>query len=676
MVVTMKKRLVIGLVALGLAACSDKSETPADGGQSNDGGLPPKICKTPPALGAGPYFKDVSKAWGLPEENLGNRLTSADINGDGFPDLIVHITGSNNRDVFVKPDAGPPPDLGPSDAGIPEAGVPDAAVWKPKRYRHILLNVASGQGRTFSEHTDTSKFFQTRDGKLGRSAHFAIFADVNNDGHLDAYSGTYVEANKPETDPGDRSEILLGDGKGGFSLAPKSDISHKPLYSTTSAAFLDYDRDGNVDLFVGFWYEQYGKSNVGNQDRLYRGNGDGTFTEVTDKLGLTTQRASDPYNKDKQTWGDGNNSRPTYGVTACDVDGDGDQDILVSAYGRQLNMLWRNDGTTFVNIGRESKFEADDNQDFSDDNYYRCYCKNTGKCIADPPTAGCSVYSWTPGFSDQPYRLGGNTFTTVCADVDNDGDMDLYNAEIAHWHIGGASDPSQLLLNNGKTPTVFSRPGRSTFGMDRPRSADWNEGDIAAAIFDFDGDGYPDVLQASGAYPDNYSLLFHQQPNRTFKEVGKQAGLRQLLGLMVTVADFDDDGDLDVVLGTSRYSGYKGTRPNHIYENLVGNKSNWLKVRLTGSGAGGANRSAIGAWVKATLANGKTLLREVGGGYGHYGQQNDLVLHFGLGKHCEVDKLEVRWPDKTNSTHSFNAVRANYLVSIEQKSGKLSYIIK
>src|SRR5207253_203737 len=158
-----------------------------------------------------------------------------------------------------------------------------------------------------------------RDGKdpatQYRAAHLAVAGDVDNDGDLDLFSGTYVDPTKPRsTDPGDRSEILLNDGRGHFTLAPISD-PHPAVaerLATTSAAFSDVDRDGFLDLFVGFWYEAYGKSDLGVQAQLYRGAGDGTFQTATDTVGLST---------DDNGFDRGTNHRPAYGVTACDVDG-------------------------------------------------------------------------------------------------------------------------------------------------------------------------------------------------------------------------------------------------------------------------------------------------------------------------------------------------------------------
>ena len=643
--------------ALALGACSDDAQTQTDAGVpdfstseagADSGSLPPPICRKPQALGAGPFFKLATAAYKLDTLSLGNatRVSSADIDGDGYPELMLHKGGANNRD--------------------------DLKSTPPKRYKFLLHNVASGSGRAFADITAASGFSAIRGGGSGRASHLAVFADVDNDGDLDAFSGTNVDPNSKTPDPGDRNEILLGDGKGKLTLASKSGIFHKEMFSTTSAAFLDYDRDGNLDIFVGYSYEIYGYL-YANQDRLYKGNGDGTFTDVTQQMGMMLKRDSG--------WADGSNCKPTWGVAACDVDGDGDDDLITSSYGRQFNMLWRNDGAKFTEIGQTSKVAGDSNTDYKDNEFYKCYCQqNPGKCTGvAAPSIGCTGNYWNPGTDDQPWRNNGNTFTTVCGDYDNDGDMDLLHTEIRHWHIGKSSDPSQLLRNTGKTPILFERLDNAKSGLARaPSMSSWNEGDISAAFFDFDNDGLQDIILMDSDYPGTHVWLFRQKADHTFESIGKKAGMAQECGQEVTVADFDLDGDLDVVMGytTMRSSSTGCTKAQvNIYDNVVGSEANWTRVRLTGKGKGGANRSAVGAWVKVT-AGGVTQLQQVGGGYGHFGLQNDLVLHFGLGASCEVDKVEVRWPDKAGSTSSFTKVRANYLVEIQQGKDKPTYIIK
>ncbi|OQC31857.1 MAG: ASPIC and UnbV [Deltaproteobacteria bacterium ADurb.Bin058] len=111
----------------------------------------------------------------------------------------------------------------------------------------------------------------------------------------------------------------------------------------------------------------------------------------------------------------------------------------------------------------------------------------------------------------------------------------------------------------------------------------------------------------------------------------------------------------------------------HIFRNLVGQHGNWLKVKL--EGGPGTNRAAIGARVEVT-AGGITQVQDVGGGYGHLAIQHDLVLHFGLGDSCDVEKIVVFWPDEKRSKAEFTNIRGNYLINIKQGSPKVDYDVR
>ncbi|MBN1774266.1 MAG: CRTAC1 family protein [Deltaproteobacteria bacterium] len=611
--------------------------------------VPPRICREPAPLGSGPHFYQATLEAGFDRDQLyvlGNVMASADLDGDGYPDLLIHRGAAGVRDD-------------------PETDPPQA--WQ----KRVLMNRPGTGGRTFVDATVESEYGRTRDGSgLGRAASFAVVADADNDGDNDVFSATMISDDTGVVDPGDRSELLLNDGSGRFTPADSSAISTGPdeHWPAHAATFLDADRDGRLDLFVGFQYRRYGYPDLALQDRLYHGAGDGTFTDVTDAAGLTTHVG---------TYDEGTNHRPTDGTTACDIDGDGDDDLVVAAYGRQLDLLWENQGDgTFVEIGREVGYASDGRDDYTDNEMYRCYCQsNPGVCDPAPPAPriSCASTSWNPGSDDQPYRLGGNTFSTICFDADNDGDFDLFNAGIRHWWAGSSSDPSEL-LEQVPAPDArgwtLQRPGNETNGLERDwRAVDWNEGDLTVSYVDFDNDGWKDVYLASSDYPDTRGFLFRRLPAGGYEELGRAAGIGHPGANAQTWADFDRDGDLDLIVGSSTMRSCCGwTEPEvHYYRNDVGHLGNWVQLVLEGDPAAGANRSAVGARV-TVVAGDLTQVQQVSAGHGHYGLQNDLVLHFGLGAACDVDSVEVRWPDAAGTTERWEDLRGNYRIRLRQGS--------
>ncbi len=602
--------------------------------------LPPQICNEAAAFGETAVYEDATERWGL-SGITGARMSAADLDGDGWPDLVVSDVTVHTRDDF-------------------EAGT---------RYHYVFMNrPAEGGGRTFVDETQESGLFDTRDGAGGRAAQIHIFGDVDNDGDIDVFSGSYYDANNADTDPGDRSEIDLNDGSGRFTLAEQSDLHIEEGYATAGASFADVDADGLLDLWVTGFYERYGYQRA-EQDRLYLGQGDGTFAEVTDAFGLTMEQGTTRDGYDE--WLSGEATRSAYGATACDLDGDAWTDLLASNYGRAWNQQWMNQaGALFLDTSQESGFASDDNEDYSDNQFYRCYCDVYG-CDPDPGRASlgdCESYAayWSPGWDDQPARLAGNSFSTACGDVDNDGDNDLMTAEIVHWHIGQSSDPSELLLGDGAGG--FTRPGNDSNGLERTwPSASWNAGDLFVAFMDFDLDGWKDILLASSDYPDTRMFLWRQTSEGQFEEVAETAGVAHPWPAGMAIADFDRDGDLDVVTGSSiaRSGTPWTTRELHLYENGIG-PGNTLRVSLRGEAA---NRLGVGARVELS-AGGLTQTQELSGGYGTFGLHHDTALVFGLGAACDVDEITVTWPG--GETDTFGAVRANYAVTLVQ-GGEVIY---
>jgi hypothetical protein len=625
---------VLSLVSF--AACSGGNGGNPDAG---DGG---PTCD--PHGTSGTTFVDATQAWGLGSVT-GNRIVSADLDGDGYPDLILSNDATNKRDDTTMP-----------------------------RTTWVLMNRPNGSGgRTFVDATTDSGIFQVRGGGATatqlRSANVASVGDVDNDGDLDVFSGTYVDPTNAATDTGDRSEILINDGTGHFTLASVSDPHPQTtdLWPTTGATMTDVDRDGKLDLFVGFWYQSYGSTYQGFQAQLYAGHGDGTFTTNTANAGLSTSATGFAQNK---------NSKPAYGVTSCDLDGDGSPELMISAYGRQWNNLYQNDGTgKFSEIGQASGFASDGDVDYMHrlsadvgaNQFFLCYCTlhtTEADCAGvEQPSTSCPSPAdsyWAHGVDDQPWRNGGNNFSTYCGDLNGDGKLDLYTAGIHHWHIGQSGDSSELLVNSspGDGSITFDRPGNATTGMVWPHpSSDWNEGGLMVAGGDLDNDGLEDLVVGASDYPDQFGLVFHQKPDHTFEEVGSAWGLHHACLSGLTIADFDRDGDLDVVVGsgTARDCAKIWTKNEvHFYENKGASAQKWIQMKLVGDGTT-TNKSAFGARVQLA-AGGVTQTKERDGSYGHMSMQNDTILSFGVGQCAQADSVTIRWPDQALTMQTFSGL--------------------
>ncbi|MBL8603033.1 MAG: CRTAC1 family protein [Myxococcales bacterium] len=672
MAMTRVRWVLPGLLG-GLLSCSGGgSSSPVDATVAADATLdagaggddvPARVCRSGRAFSSEtPSFRggaETAAAWGLGEV-VGKRLATGDLDNDGYPDLIVWTDAVNARTDFSL---------------------------SPAQYNtRVLLNrPREGGGRRFVEATQMSQFLSLRtpvEGR-GRFVTTVAFADIDNDGDLDAYTGTIptvMPAAGQSPDPGDRGTILLNNGQGVFSVGPESDATPGPgdAPQTIGAVFLDHNADGQIDLFVGYHAATFGLP-IGQQSQLFAGAGDGRFTEVTAEANLLLERSNASLNEVT-------NNRPLYGISACDVNGDGRLDLIGAAYGRQFNLLMTSEGSAFRDESAESGVGGDENRNPADNLTYQCYCAaNPGRCpstVPAPRTGQCGANgagprgTWRAGIDDAPWRLNGNTFSIACGDVDNDGDIDLYTGEIAHPDVGLNSDKAELLVNESDASGAhFRRPGRSATGLVPPVS-NTDEGILSNAMFDFDNDGRLDVWAGGSDYPRMRGWLFHQNEDGRFSEVSAAAGIVHACPVGTAIADFDRDGDLDVVLATSLMrtcsAEWMGRSSVRIYENLS-EEQNWLQVRLVGRGAGGANRAGLGARVRVT-AGGVTQTREIQGNWGIAGVGAELVAHFGLGSHCDIEQVEVRWPDAQGTVETFRAVRANHEIELRQGERQVRYV--
>ena len=568
-------------------------------------------------------FIERTDAWGLTEINAtGTRVSAVDYDGDGWTDLFIRK--NDNGDNFAE----------------------------GTRNSWLLRNTGRG---SFEDVTDSSGVRQARTLETGRPGQVVAFADVDNDGDLDVYTGHNFSEDTTET-----SEILINDGNGQFVLGEvDAGVQHSTVSQTAGASFVDVDRDGNIDLWLG-------QANA-VQDRLLKGDGTGVFVDVTEAWGLSTEQWSSI-----ATLNRAEGHSINWSVGACDMNNDGDPELIAASYGRAPNHLWLAENGVYLNNSIASGYAFDDNQNWSDNESARCWCMlhpNDDECdgIPEPELIRCNsdsdAFRWNHGQDRNAFRLGGNSGTTVCADLNNDGWMDLVTTEIVHWDVGQSSDASEILYNTQSASVGFERPGNDQTGLTRTRQlVDWNDGDITAAVFDFDNDGRKDVYIGSTDYPETTGLLYHQKTDGTFELVEPSLGINHPRSHGVAIADFDNDGDLDMVIGHS--SGRcDDDCPESFHARFYENQLSGNHLQIDLQGMDGSNRAAIGARVTVKTEN-EIQVQEVSGGFGHYGAQNDLRVHFGLGTACSAT-VTVRWPD-TNLTETVYEVSANQRIVIVQ----------
>ncbi|MFH0945579.1 MAG: CRTAC1 family protein [Planctomycetota bacterium] len=553
-----------------------------------------------------------------------------DLNGDGYHDIVLDC-----RRFFL------------SDGGARFLPQEDVGIEFPR----VTVTPVKEDGSPDSDKAQERDYVPQ----------YLSFADLDNDGDQDAAWGVLADWVRKEgerfvaveeCDPGVRSRIYLNDGHGRFAEAPSSEYSVPDSPGPAKClALVDANADGLLDLFEGRDYRRYGELQDCGIDRLWIGDGKGRFKDGTEAAGLMT--VPEPEKDDS--------SRPTYGVTHGDLNNDGLQDLLALTYGRQWNRQWQNQGGgRFADVGRTTGFAGDD--------------ITHGRYPGDQREA------------ERPFRSNGNTFDCAIADYDNDGDLDCFLGEIAHAWAGEASDPPSLLVNLGEEGDwKFERHPVMEFLPERPfrDQRNYNYGDLHAGWLDYDNDQLQDLLIASGDYPDGQFLrLYRQEQDHTFSEVTEEAGFNWEGCGDLSLGDFDRDGDVDILIGRSfmrlnqehRDRFMDGMKLNEVglFRNEVGNRNHWLNVRLQGKGKGSANRSGIGARIFVTTGD-VTQIREIRAGSGLTNHQDPPEACFGLGEAEKIDRLVVRWPDRTRKEQVFKDVPADRFVTVVQGSTRLLF---
>ena len=395
-----------------------------------------------------------------------------------------------------------------------------------------------------------------------------VWADYDNDGDLDIYSTVSSFTA--------RDVLWRNDGKGRFADVSELSGEIYDFLPTEGAAWGDYDDDGYVDMYVANyenWRQEGDTYGIGTPDVLYHNEGNGRFTNASSVAGVELQ--GEPY--------------CSRGVVWSDYDDDGDQDIYVSNYRLDPNLLWRNSGNgTFVNFARQAGAEG--------------YAAET-----------------VPG-SEARY---GHSIGSDFGDYDNDGWMDLYVSNLAHPRFIMFSDKSMLLRNQGD----------GTFGERFYGSGiDYCETSSDPAWGDFDNDGDLDLF-FTAVYDGRHSRLFRNDGRGRFSDATADARASVNNGWGCAWCDYDHDGDLDLAVGSG--SGFRLLRNG-------GNDNHWLEVELVGTTC---NRAAIGARVRV-VAGALSMVRDLQGGRGTT-SQNMLAAHFGLEGYDGEVEVSVRWPGET-----------------------------
>jgi hypothetical protein len=482
----------------------------------------------------------------------------------------------------------------------------------------------------------------------------------------------------------------------------------------------DYDKDGFMDIYFvnGRWHpdisDNRGRTFKGRlRNALYRNNGNGTFTDVTDKAGVA-----------------GNDESYGMAASAADYDNDGDLDLYVCNYGR--NILYRNHGDgTFTDVTEKSGLASpgwslaapwfDWNGDGLLDVFVCHYLEydkgafqRTGAYYKADNFPGPLSY---PGRPDHLYRNNGDgTFTevtkeaglwettgrgmgAVACDIDGDGDIDLY--------VTNDAMPNNLWINDGRghfkdlaeeTGTAFGEGGQGVSSMgpfladvDRDGRLDILVPDMGYSCLmlqkrrgffsdvtaqsgvavlcgqytgwggllnDFDNDGFVDLFIANGdphhLYIEEANLARYDGKGK-FIDMARQSGdffNHKYVGRGAAYADFDNDGDIDIMMNVV------SDRPR-LLRNDGGNRSSWLTVVPLRPDTG---MVAIGSTV-VVKANGRTMPQPVMGVNG-YLTSSDPRSHFGLGKATRADSVEIIWPDGAKQT--LNDVKANQILNVKR----------
>jgi hypothetical protein len=416
--------------------------------------------------------------------------------------------------------------------------------------------------------------------------------------------------------------LFHNNGDGMFTdVTREAGLYNEQVRWGAGCTFLDYDRDGCLDLFVCNYIEfdpaqilssrepatcqwkgipvMCGPRGLqGDTNVLYHNNGDGTFADVSEKAGILKPG-------------------PRFSITAVsyDFDNDGWPDIYVAVDSEPSILYHNNHDGTFTDVA---------------------------------VIAGCA-------YSETGHEQAG--MGVAVADYDGDGWFDIFKTNFS-------DDTCNLYHNNGDG--TFSDVTFPSGIAVNSQYVGWGCGFI-----DYDNDGWPDLMQVNGhVYPEvaghqvgqtykNPRIVYRNMGNGQFKDVSSVMGpgiSEHFSSRGAAFGDYDNDGGVDVLILNMN------DLPS-LLRNHGGNKQNWIKIKLNGTKC---NRTAIGARVRVVTGH-HVQMDEVHSGSSVM-SQGDLRLHFGLGKAHTIDLIEVKWPT-TGKLERFTQVKANQIVTIREGSG-------
>ncbi len=412
--------------------------------------------------------------------------------------------------------------------------------------------------------------------------------DYDNDGFTDLFV-TYWGANHLYRNR---------EGHGFEDVTERAHLTQDRTRYNTGCAFLDYDNDGHLDLFVANYLKFDPKTtpkpganpycfyremavNCGprglpfDRNILYRNNGHGVFEDVSDKSGISAP-----------------NQNYSLGVLTGDFNNDGLPDIYV-ACDQTPSLLYINQG----------------NGKFEEEGLLRGVAfDSNGKALS-----GMGVSA---------------------ADYDGSGSLSIFRTNF--------SDERETLYRSQNTRGEFEDVTIAAGLARNTRFVGWGCG-----FFDFDNDGWKDLLIVNGhVFPEverlkldihykDRAILYRNLGDGKFADISEQAGpgiVERHSSRGAAFGDYDNDGRIEVLVNNQN-------EPPSLLKQKTGNGNHWVILKLTGTRS---NRSAIGAKVRV-IADGRTQMDEVRSG-GSYLSQNDLRLHFGLGAATAIDEVRVEWP--------------------------------